>query len=267
MTNNPWKLMLMSAAVLVVGCAGSEATDAEDAVETSNNTSTESALMEATVDSDMASCSLSIDALEDASIAKLQQNMSPQGCFSATKSGDSVAYTFNQCTGKRGLVTVTGTVNVAYALNTDCSITAHGTGQGIQANKATLNLDATATYSKDASTGLVTAVVNTHTNGTGARGITFDHQGSYTVTHDADDCYTLDGQWSTDWNSSKGTATTSTTASGLKKCANSCPASGGEIVHHGFLGRVITVTLDGSDAAKWSCSNGKSGTVDLQCGQ
>jgi hypothetical protein len=31
------------------------------------------------------------------------------------------------------------------------------------------------------------------------------------------------------------------------------------------LNRVVTVTLDGSAAAKWSCSDGKSGTVTLSC--
>src|SRR5882724_6209608 len=98
MTTNHWKLMLLSAALTVVACGGTESSDAEDAVDTSNNTSTESALMEATVDSDMASCGLSIAALEDASIAKLNKNMSPSGCFSAQKSGDSVAYSFNACT-------------------------------------------------------------------------------------------------------------------------------------------------------------------------
>jgi hypothetical protein len=142
----------------------------------------------------------------------------------------------------------------------------HGTGQNITANKITIsNLDATAIYSKDPSSGLQKAVVTTKTQGSGPRGITFDHNGSYTITRDANACLTLDGQWSTDWGSSRGSAMTSTTASGLKKCANACPEAGGSIVHHGLLGRVVTVTLDGSSSAKWSSSNGKSGTVNLEC--
>ena len=55
------------------------------------------------------------------------------------------------------------------------------------------------------------------------------------------------------------------TASGLKKCANSCPVAGGSIVHQGLLGKTITVDVDGSSSAKWTSSNGKSGTVDLKC--
>src|SRR5438105_5001853 len=116
MNKTPWKLML-AVVLAVAGCGGSEASDAEDAVETSNNTSTESALMDATVDSSGDMCALSLSAVEQASINKVQATMSPQGCVTATQSGDSVSFVFNQCTGKRGLVTVTGTVNVQYALN------------------------------------------------------------------------------------------------------------------------------------------------------
>jgi hypothetical protein len=263
MTSIPWKSMLITA-LAVAGCGGSEAADAEDAVETSSNTSTESALMDATVESSGATCALNPEALAAASIAKVKAAMSPQGCVAATQNGVQVSFAFDHCTGKYGLVTVTGNVDVTYALNADCSITAHGEGQGIQANKATLNLDATAVYSKDGS-GLAKAVVTTHSTGTGARGMTFDHSGNYTVTHDMQGCFTLDGSWSTDWGSSRGSATTSTTARGLKRCADSCPAAGGSIVHHGFFSRVLTVTLDGSSTAKWTSSNGKSGTVDLKC--
>ncbi|MFI5179546.1 MAG: lysylphosphatidylglycerol synthase transmembrane domain-containing protein, partial [Vicinamibacterales bacterium] len=41
------------------------------------------------------------------------------GCVAATQSGESVSFVFDHCTGKYGLVTVTGTVDVSYALNSD----------------------------------------------------------------------------------------------------------------------------------------------------
>ncbi len=266
MNAKSWKALLLTA-LAVAGCGGTDSTDAEDAVETTNNTSSESALMDATaVDSDSAVCALDGTAVAALATQNIGSRMTPSGCVTATQNGDTDTYVFKGCTGPHGYVTVTGTVAVQYAVNSDCSVTAHGTGTNITANKATIaNLDATAIYSKD-SNGLAKAIVTTKTSGSGPRGITFDHNGSYTVTHDAQDCLTLDGTWSTDWGSSRGSAMTSTTASGLKKCDNACPDSGGSIVHDGLLGRVVTLTLDGSDTASWTSSNGKSGTVDLECG-
>jgi hypothetical protein len=186
-----------------------------------------------------------------------------KSCVTATQSGSSVSYVMNACTGKYGKVTVTGTVTVVYTLNADCSIDAVGTGKGLQVNKATIDLDAKAHYTKDSS-GLEKVVVTTHSKG-GTDSVQLDHSGDYTVTRDASDCRTLEGNWSTDWSTARANAQTSTTASSLKRCGDACPLAGGKVVHNGFLGRVVTLTFDGSATARWESNKGKSGTISLDC--
>ena len=77
-------------------------------------------------------------------------------------------------------------------------------------------------------------------------------------------CVTVAGTWSTSWNGAK-SGSNSTEVSGLKKCSSSCAAAGGVIKHTGALGKIVTVSLDGSSTAAWSTSAGKSGTIDLGC--
>ncbi len=268
MNPKPWKILLL-ASLAVVGCGrlNTDSEEAQNAVDTTESTSNESALMElASTDSSTSSCSYTSEQVAEAALGRLKANVKDSGCVTATRTGNAVDYVMNACTGKWGRLTVTGTVHVVYTANADCSVDAVGTGQGLQVNKATIDLDATAHYSKD-SAGVETVVVNTHSKGGGAN-VQLDHVGSYTITRDqASGCRTLDGNWSTDWTAERGSATTSTVASGLKKCGDACPAAGGKVVHDGLLGRVVTVSFDGSAVAKWETSKGKSGTVNLPCGQ
>ncbi|MBL8956684.1 MAG: hypothetical protein JNK82_38275 [Myxococcaceae bacterium] len=260
-------LLLMVVAVVGCGRLSTDAEDAADAVETTESTSNESALMDLTaVDSSVSMCSFSSDQVAGAAIRRLQSNVRASGCVTATQAGSAVDYVMNACTGKWGRLTVTGTVHVVYTANPDCSVQAVATGTGIKVNKATVDLDATATFSRDAN-GVEKIVVSTHSKGAGPNA-QLDHSGNYTVVRDSGTgelCRSLDGSWSTDWSAARGSATTSTNATGIKKCGDACPAAGGQVVHNGFGGRVVTVTFDGSPVAQWSSSKGKSGTIDLDC--
>ncbi len=268
MNPNSWKFLLLSAAVALTGCGrlNTDAEDAQDAVDTTDSTSSESALMEVTSPDGTSMCSFTSEQVAEAAKARLLLNVKDSSCVVATRTGNAVDYGMTNCTGKWGRLNVTGTVHVVYTGNPDCSVDAVATGTGIQVNKATVDLNATAHYTKDAS-GLETVVVNTHSKGGGAN-VQLDHVGSYTVTRDqATGCRTLDGDWHTDWSSARGSATTSTTATGLQKCGDACPAAGGKVVHDGLLGRVVTLTFDGSAVAHWETNKGKSGTINLSCGQ
>lgn len=268
MSSKPWKVVLLSA-LAVVGCGrlASDADEAADAVETTESTSNESALMDLTT-VEGTSCNLSSERVAELAEARLKANVQASACVTALRAGDTVDYTMNACTGKHGKVTVTGVVKVVYTANADCSVDAHATGSGVQVNKATIDLDATAHFTRDAN-GVEKIVVQTQSTG-GNPNVTLDHRGSYTVTRDSSSgslCRTLEGSWSTDWSAARGSATTSTSATGLQRCAGACPAAGGKVVHHGFGGRVVTVTFDGSAVAQWESSKGKSGTIDLECGE
>ena len=266
MNDATWTKLLSCAALAfaIAGCgANSEANDAEDAVDTSSATSSESALVSsAGEESTSMASSTPDDQIADAASARLAAKYS-SGCVTSTRSLNVVTYVMVNCTGPYGLVKVSGTLVVTYTRQSDGSIKADAAGTGIKVNDGTLDVAATAIYSKDAN-GLETAVVQTHGTGTGARGHTADRTGSYTITRDqAAGCMTLAGNWSTQWDGSK--ATTSTVVTGLSKCAGECPAAGGVIKYTGVLGRTITITLDGSAVASYDTSGGKSGTIDLQC--
>lgn len=265
--SKPWKILMLCASLTVVGCGTTtDEEEAQNAVETTESSSNESALLEmAQTDGTTSTCSFSSEQVADAALGRFKLNLKDASCVTSTRNGKSVDYVLNACTGKWGRVTVTGTVNIDYTMNSDCSVDAHATGTGISINKATVDLDSTAHYSKDAN-GLETVVVNSHLTG-GNGNVEADHHGSYTVTRDADECRTLDGNWNTDWTAKRGSAMTSTTATGLKKCGDACPAAGGKVVHDGLFGRVITLSFDGSAVAKWETNKGKSGTINLPCGQ
>ena len=259
--------LLMCAAVTlaVTGCGrgASESDDADDAVDTSASTSSESALLSAAGEDTTAMSSASTnDQLAEAASAKLKTRFK-NGCVTATRNLNVVTYVMVDCTGPYGLVKVSGTMVVTYTRQPDGSIKADAQGTGLKVNDGTLDLSAVAIYSKNAA-GLETAVVETHGTGTGPKGNTGVRVGNYVVTRDqAAACVTLEGQWSTAWNGGK--ATSSTQVTGMKKCAASCPAAGGVIKHTGVFGKVLTVTLDGSAVAAWSTSGGKSGTINLEC--
>lgn len=261
------KLLLLSALLTVVSCGrlSTESEDAQDAVDTSDSTSNEGALMDLTaVDSSTAMCGATSEQIAGLTIARFKNNVNDAACVAATQTGATVSYVMTNCTGKFGKLHVTGTIDVTYTRNADCSVDAVAHGTGITVNKSTIDLDATGHYSKNAN-GLETVAVTTHSKG-GNGSVQLDHSGSYTVTRDSSSCRTLDGTWSTEWSAARGDATTSTVASGLKKCADACPVAGGSVVHHG-LARDVTVTFDGSAVAQWTSSRGKSGTINLSCGE
>lgn len=267
MNPKPLNALLIAAALAVVGCGrlASEAEEAQDAVDTTSATSSEGALMDlASADETSAGCGFSSEDVAQKMTERVGARLKDPACVTATRTGNAVDYVMNACTGRYGKVTVTGTVHVVYTANADCSVDAVASGTGIQVNKAIIDLDATAHYTKDAN-GLQKIVVSTHSKG-GNQNVQLDHSGDYTVTRDSSDCRTLDGTWSTDWSASRGSATTSTVASGLEKCGDACPAAGGKVEHVGIYGRTLTVTFDGSSVAQWSSSRGKSGTVNLECG-
>jgi hypothetical protein len=259
--------LLVSAALTlgVVGCGrgAAESDEADDAVATSASTSTESALMSsAAEDSTSMSGSFTNEQIAEAASLKLKSRYK-SGCVTATRNLNVVTYVMVDCTGPYGLVKVSGSMVVTYTRQADGSIKADAQGTGLKVNDGTLDLSAVAIYTKNAA-GLETAVVESHGTFTGPKGNTGVRVGNYVVTRDqAAQCVTLDGQWSTQWNGGK--ATSSTEVSGMKKCAASCPAAGGLITHTGVFGKVLTVTLDGSDVAAWSTTGGKSGTIDLEC--
>jgi len=256
------------AAILIVTCApgckkteqqtGQEpvAGEAVDSVDVAQN---EAALVVAA--SDTAGAEATADQAAQAAVTAAPTAYSPKECVTAELTGKStVLYTLDDCTGPYGLIHVTGEVTVVFSDQSD-GLHAHATATGLSINGATIDLDANATY--EVSGTQKTLSVTTQGKGTGPRGNSITRSGEYTATWDSGtSCFGLDGDWST----RVGVVAWDTKVAGYDRCATECPASGGSISWTGQNGKSLTVTFDGTDAAKWQTSTGKSGTVDLFCG-
>jgi hypothetical protein len=262
------KLAGPTAAVAVIltttGCGrfNVDEENATEGVESAQMSLTEGTLIASGSEDEGAGCgAITAAELAAAAAARGAARFQPAGCASVAVSGTTLTYTLDECAGRLGLVHVTGTL-LAQLADGKNGIDITVSGKGLKANRATLDLDATAVLGSDGAK--CKLVVNTDSRGVTARGNAFTRTGSYTVERDpATACVSLDGQWQLDLATGR---TRSTTASGLLRCADACPAAGGQIVHTGLLGRTVTVTFDGSEVASWTSSTGRSGTVDLTCG-
>ncbi len=237
--------------------AGTDVDSAESAVDSSDSVGSESDLMVATMDG--AEVTGLLPATADQIAVRVAANVAGRwasGCAKVTQNGTDVTITYTDCTGPRGLVHVSGVLDVAITVS-GTTITAHGTSSDMQINRANLVIDATATYTVTGTSKTLT--VQTNGSGTGPRGNEIEHQGNYTVTWDAaSQCRSIDGQWQTDL----GVRERSNDVS-LSRCDGGCPT--GTLTHHFLAGASLTITFDGTATATWSASNGKSGTVALSC--
>jgi hypothetical protein len=237
--------------------------NADEAVDSMESTQAEGALIAQGMDDDATGAVTVPTAatLTAAAVARGAARFQPAGCATVSAAGTTLTYVLNGCTGRFGLVHVTGTLTAVLTDGAD-GVDIAVTGTGLKANRATLDISATAVLS-DAG-GSRKLAVTTHGSGVGPRGNSFTRDGAYTVVHNpATACLSLDGQWTLDLSIGR---TRSTTVTGLQRCDGMCPAAGGELVHTGLLGRTVTVTFNGGAEAAWSSSTGKSGTVDLTCG-
>jgi hypothetical protein len=255
-------LVLLGSSLLVSACtnAGHEDADsASSAIDSTDSTESEGNVMMGTVDGADGSGLLAPTAAEVAVriAANVSLRWNPSGCATVTQHDATVSITYHDCSGPRGLIHVTGTLDLAIAVSTTGAITIHGTSSSLQVNRTELVIDATATYSVTG-TGH-TIAVQTSGSGTGPRGNLVDHEGSYTITWDSGTlCRSIDGHWQTD----VGTRERSNDVS-LHRCGTGCPT--GTITHHFFAGATLTVTLDGTATAHWTSSAGASGTTQLSC--
>lgn len=257
-------LVLLGSSLLVGACVnrggGSADMDsAASAIDSSDSTEAEGNMMMASVDgADMAGLTVltSVDvAVKIAANVSLRWN--PSACATVSRKDAQVSITFNDCTGPRGLVHVSGTLDLAISVSTAGAITVHGTSRALQVNRADLVVDATATYAVSGTSHTLT--VQTMGSGTGPRGNDVEHDGSYTLTWDtASMCHSIAGHWQTDLGARERSNDVS-----LQRCAGGCPT--GTVTHHFLAGASLTVTFDGTATARWSASTGANGTTQLGC--
>jgi hypothetical protein len=250
----------------LLACAknsGSDVDGAPTALDSSDSVQAEGNVMMASVDgADMTALTAPTgDQVAGTIAANAQTRWTPAGCATAVASGSNVTIKLNDCTGPRGLVHVTGELDLAVTVSLTGSISVHATATGLEVNRATLDIDATGTYAVNGTTH--TLQVQTMGSGTGPLGNEVEHQGNYTITwNTTDQCRSIDGSWSTEITTSTANATRSNDVN-LMQCGLSCPT--GMLTHHFLGGASLTVTFNGTAIASWSTSTGKSGTVPLLC--
>jgi hypothetical protein len=255
--------VLLSTSLIACMRGDSDSLDtAASAVDSQESVSDESDLMVSAVDG--ASATGLAPLTGDQVAATIAANISarwPGGCAVVTQAGADITVKYTDCTGPRGLVHVTGELDLTVTIPALATIAVHGSASGLQVNSATLDFDLDATYTTSGTTS--TLAVTANGSGTGPRGNSIDHNGNYTVTWDtASACRTIDGAWSTDLTSAAATAERSNTVN-LSRCDSSCPT--GSLTHKFLAGASLTITFDGSSTAQWSASTGASGSVPLLC--
>lgn len=255
-------LVLLGSSLLVGAClnrGGEDLDSAASAIDSSESTEAEGNIMMTSVDGADASGLIAPTAVQVAVriAANASLRWNPSGCATVAQSDSVVTITFHDCTGPRGLVHVTGELDLAISVSTAGAITVHGTSAGLHVNGADLVVDATATYAVAGTDH--TLVVQTSGSGTGPRGNTIDHEGSYTITWDtASQCRSIEGHWQTEIGARERSNDVS-----IQRCAGGCPT--GTITHHFLAGATLTVTFDGTATAHWTTSAGASGVTQLGC--
>jgi hypothetical protein len=259
---NLTSIVLLGSSLLLGACMNKGDGDidsASDAVDSSDSTQAEGNVMMAAVDG---SSTQGLAAVTDVQVAaaisaNVGTRMLPAGCAVPTVNGAKIAIQYNDCTGPRGLVHVTGELDLTISIDGAGAIDVAASASGLEVNGATLDIDATAVYAVTGSDDTLT--VQTMGTGTGPRGTAIDHDGNYTIGWDAtNQCASIAGTWSTEL----GAADRSNTVN-LSECGGSCPT--GTLSHKYLAGITLNVAFDGTAVATWSLSTGGSGTVALSC--
>ncbi len=195
-----------------------------------------------------------------ASMVAAAQGVSfPNGCATATASGNVVTFKLNNCSGPLGLVGATGTFTATLTLVNN-AVQIQLAGNDISANGGTLNLAASGTVT--ATGGQKTLAATTRSSGTGPNGNNVAHTGMFTlVWPTGTGCATINATLSGIGSGSF--SGTSTRITNLVACVNRCPQSGTAI--SSFNGGSATLTFNGSTDAQCSASDGTSAGIALNC--
>ena len=256
-------LATLGCLVLLVGCGGMAGgnSDASHATESTDMATSEAALAAASASS-ADGASGSAEQVAEAAAAHAGEIYSPSDCVTAAQEGDTVTYELDHCTGPFGHATATGTVVAVYRIPSDGDIGAELTSDDLQVNRATIDLDTDAVYTKSGDQ--KTLEVQTTSSGTTGDGRTLVREGDYTTRWTTGEpCLTLSGNWST----TVGRRSWDTAVDGFSKCEDECPTGGTVEWTRKRDGKSLTVEFDGSAEARWEASGGRSGTTSLRCGR
>ncbi|MFA6032429.1 MAG: hypothetical protein WC889_05980 [Myxococcota bacterium] len=268
------KLMVVMAAMAAVVAACGVKEDVETAMQTADTADMvqfESAIFSLVggggATQTTALVELTPEQIAAAAAEKMKSNLVSQDCAFITTKGAVITAQLNACTGTNGLVSVTGTVVATFSLDGG-KMRVDVAATGLAVNRAIINIQSAA-FRSVGSDGKITFNVTTIGSGTGPRGNALAWTGTYVAAFTPDtECRSLEGNLTVTASSKAGTAKTITVdVTGLARCGSVlCPKSGGLLVAStGTGGKTITLSFDGSPTLKWEVSDGKSGTISLEC--
>jgi hypothetical protein len=183
----------------------------------------------------------------------------PNGCATATASGNVVTYQFNNCSGPFGMLGATGTLTATLNV-VDDSVQVQLAGNHVASNGGTLNVNTSGTV-RPQPPGQKTLQATSQSTGTGPQGNNVAHTGSYTVQWPTPmaGCATINGTLA-------GTgpeAGTNTVIANYIACTGKCPQAG--TVTTAFEAGTATITFTGSDIAECNATNGTSASIPFNC--
>lgn len=178
----------------------------------------------------------------------------PAGCAVATASGPSVSYTFNNCDGAFGLMSVSGSVKLDLSeSNGQLGFAASSTDLSVDGRPYVLDLSGTATQA-----GTQRSV--TMTSHSRATDQVDSRDAQMTITWEqGTECVTINGQGG----STRGDLTTTSTITNYQRCMNQCPTAGKVTVE--AKGDVFTTEFNGTSTAVVRAPNGDTKNYDLKC--
>ena len=217
-----------------------------------------------------AASDLTAQALGDAATSYYQ----PAGCLVVTDdtAASTATYAFHDCTGPHGLVTVDGTINVAYSapssteLKLSFSITEPFTITGVKGRQAILDTWAATADITASGADLATRTLDWSGRlvGQTRRGVAFDHSSSWELS------WTLGGDCLGESGTSSGTAgklAVTTTVKDFQVCDDSCPAAGSEITVADSTNHLSYDVTYGTDTATYTGPLGKKYSYEPLCAE
>lgn len=240
-----------------------DVTPETEALDSTDSTVTEGALLLITSDGLLASPGpLQAESVAQLAAQRVSVHYRPLGCATATARGATVAYSFQTCRALNGMVHhLTGALTVDFAVAADRVITGHARAEALRISGAVVDVDLDATLSAQA--GGLSITAQTRSSGVGARRVTFAREGGYTVRWEpTPQCAQLDGAW----NTRTPRAMSRTTVTALRRCMGRCPQFGGSVAYTGGAPAVtVTTTFTGGATAQWQSTDGRAGTLALDC--
>ncbi len=169
----------------------------------------------------------------------------PAGCLTVTHDdvAKTIAYAFNGCSGKLGLLEITGTVVADYAQSTATELRVLFTADKLKINRAVIDWSASANITANGDSRNMVWSGKVH--GVTGSGRALERTNTKTISWTkGTQCITVNGQSQGNLSGRELT----TVVENFKRCEGECPEAGGKITVSGPNGSLAIVVLEGGRA-------------------